>query len=111
MKAWMSMAAVAALVGGVGHARLATASAEARPLDSGRYGVETACEPKATFLECGVSIRDLVYDAILVNQKLSFTPGDIERSNDEIQQTRHGKNGASQLNAGCWADNSRGGRA
>ena len=74
MKAWMSMAAVATLVGGAGHARLATAGAEARPLDSGRYGVETACEPKATFLECGVSIRDLVYDTILVNRKLSFTP-------------------------------------
>ena len=75
MKAWMSIAAVAALVGGAGHAGLATAGVEARPLDSGRYGVETACEPKATFLECSVSIRDLVYDAILVNQKLSFTPG------------------------------------
>jgi hypothetical protein len=75
MKAWMSMAAVAALVGSAAYAGLATARAEARPLDSGRYGVEAACEPKATFLECGVSIRDLVYDTILLNQKLSFTPG------------------------------------
>ena len=75
MKAWMSMAAVAALVGSAGHAGLATAGAEARPLDSGRYGVEAACEPKAIFLECGVSIRDLVYDTILLNQRLSFTPG------------------------------------
>ena len=74
MKAWMSIAALA-LVGGAGHAGLATAGVEARPLDSGRYGVEAACEPKAAFLECGVSIRDLVYDTILLNQKLSFTPG------------------------------------
>ena len=74
MKAWMSIAALA-LVGGAGHAGLATAGVEARPLDSGRYGVEAACEPKAAFLECGVSIRDLVYDTILLNQRLSFTPG------------------------------------
>lgn len=69
------MAAVAALVGSTGYAGPATAGAEARPLDSGRYGVEAECEPKATFLECGVSIRDLVYDTTLLNQKLSFTPG------------------------------------
>ena len=74
MKAWMSIAALA-LVGGAGHAGLATAGVEARPLDSGRYGVEAACEPKAALLECGVSNRDLVYDTILLNQKLSFTPG------------------------------------
>jgi hypothetical protein len=75
MNAWMSMTAVAALVGSAAYSGLAPAGAEARPLDSGRYGVEAACEPKATFLQCDVSIRDLVYDAILVNQKLSFTPG------------------------------------
>jgi hypothetical protein len=75
MRAWASIAAIAALVGGVGHAAPAIIPTEARPLDSGRYGIEAACEPVAAFLKCGVSIRDLVYDTVLVKQELSFTPG------------------------------------
>ena len=50
MKTWVSIAAVTALVGGAAYAGLASAGPEARPLDSGRYGVEAACEPKAAFL-------------------------------------------------------------
>lgn len=48
-----------------------------REFDSGRYGVEASCEPGSSpFLECGVTIRDLVYETVLVrNQKLSVTPG------------------------------------
>jgi len=43
MKAWMWMAAVAPLIGSAGYAGPERAGAEARSLDSGRYGVEAEC--------------------------------------------------------------------
>jgi hypothetical protein len=78
MKPWISLIIVATGLSGAGHRALATPapSAGRQPIDSGRYGVEAACDPAvASVMKCGVSIRDLVYDTVLAETELGFTPG------------------------------------
>ena len=76
MQIWLAALGLVAVFSTAGlGARAATAAAPPQPFDSGRYGVEAACDRgSSAFLKCEVSIRDLVYETVLLNQELSFTP-------------------------------------
>ena len=69
--------AIVLVASGGAYAAFARTAEPTREFDSGRYGVEASCEPgSAPFLDCRVTIRDLVYETVLVtNQKLGLTPG------------------------------------
>jgi hypothetical protein len=47
---------------------------EQRRLDSGRYAFDAACEQNAEFLNCHMIVRDLVYDTVLAEPKLTTMP-------------------------------------
>jgi hypothetical protein len=75
MRTWIAALGLAAVLSGAGHGAGAATSAGPQPFDSGRYGVEAACDRgSSAFLKCEVSIRDLVYETKLLNQELTFTP-------------------------------------
>jgi hypothetical protein len=74
MKSLISVVVVAAAVSASGHSAQATTATKAQAVDSGRYGVEAACEPVvASTMNCDVSVRDLVYDTVLVKTRLGLT--------------------------------------
>jgi hypothetical protein len=75
MRICLAALGLVAVFSSSGHGARAATSAAPQPFDSGRYGVEAACDRGASaFLKCDVSIRDLVYETVLLNQELSFTP-------------------------------------
>jgi hypothetical protein len=48
---------------------------EQRKVDSGRYSFDATCEHQTEFLNCRMVVRDLVYDTVLGEPKLSTMPG------------------------------------
>ena len=50
-------------------------SAQQRRVDSGRYAFDANCVQEAEFLNCRMLLRDLVYDTVLGEPRISAMPG------------------------------------